>query len=133
MTDYVNFQPNDVSAFQFQAVLDGTQYNCVITYNLFGERYYINIYTTEGALIVARPVVGSPNEYDISLTGGYFTTTIIYRAANKQFEISPTPRIGNGLQLIPTIDTTGDLIISRSFDFIESKLLVDTDTFLRIH
>ncbi|HET8689618.1 MAG TPA: hypothetical protein VFM18_23655, partial [Methanosarcina sp.] len=91
MVTYVDFQPSDIAPFQFQAILDGTTYNIVLTYNFFGQRYYINIYTTQGALIVSKPLVGSPTGYDISMTAGYFTSTLVFRTQNNQFEISDTP------------------------------------------
>lgn len=60
MTTLVQFNPQANSNFQFQATLDGNVYNIVINWNLFGARYYINIYTLAGKLIVCRPLIGSP-------------------------------------------------------------------------
>jgi hypothetical protein len=133
MTDYVNFQPTDTGPFQFQATLDGTQYNIVVTYNVYGQRYYVNIYSTQGTLIVARPMVGSPTEYDISLTKGYFTSTLVYRTSNQQFEISATPRTTNGLSSRATQSQSGLLVISTDINYVQSKLFIASGAYLRIH
>ncbi len=90
MTTFVNFTPAVTAPFQFNAALDGAQYTVILTWNLFGQRYYVNLYTLSGTLVVALALVGSPLDKDIDLVEGYFTTsTLIYREANRQFEISP--------------------------------------------
>jgi hypothetical protein len=88
MTTYINFNPSPNEPFQFQPTLDGSVYNVIVTYNLFGQRYYVNIYTLDNTLVVCLPLIGSPPGRDISLTAGYFTTTLVYRVANAQFEVS---------------------------------------------
>lgn len=90
MTTYVDFAPLYTQAFSFQPVLDGQTYTCIVTWNLFGQRWYINLYDVTNALIVCTPLIASPNDYDINLVGGYFTTsTMVFREANQQFEVSP--------------------------------------------
>jgi hypothetical protein len=86
-TNIIQFAPSISANFQFKATLDGLVYNVVVTYNIYGERYYINIYDTSNTLILCMPLIGSPLEYNISLTAGYFTTMLIYREPNRQFEI----------------------------------------------
>jgi hypothetical protein len=86
-TIYVPFTGSTYTNFQFQATLDGKNYICIVTWNLFGERYYINIYDTSQNLILCAPLIGSPSFYNISLTAGYFTTSIVWRVENNQFEI----------------------------------------------
>lgn len=83
----VQFNPTTSANFQFNATFDGSSYSVVVTYNIYGERYYVNIYDTTNQLIVCLPLIGSPLDYDISLTAGYFATKLIYRAPNRQFEI----------------------------------------------
>lgn len=94
---YVEFIESDVAPFQFQALLDGIQYNIIITWNIFGQRYYVNVYTVQGALIVARPMIGSPLGYDISILQGMFASTLIYRTSLKQFEISDVAAVNPSL------------------------------------
>ena len=88
MTTLINFAPTALENFQFIATFDGKQYNVIVTWNLFGQRYYINVYTLQNALILCMPLIGSPQGYDISLTKGYFETSLVYRAQNRQFEIA---------------------------------------------
>lgn len=87
MTTFVDFQPSQTANFQFTATLDGNDYNVIVNWNLFGERYYVNIYTLQNVLIVCLPLIGSPMDYNISLTKGYFATELVYRIQNQQFEI----------------------------------------------
>lgn len=85
----VQFTPSATSAFQFQATLDGGSYTIIVTWNVYAQRYYVNIYDNYNSLIVTLPLIGSPSEYSISMTAGYFTSTLVYRTANQQFEITP--------------------------------------------
>jgi len=87
VTIYYDFAPSASAPFQFQPTLDGNVYSVVVTWNLFGQRYYINIYDLSQTLIVCLPLIGSPSGYDISMTAGYFSTKLVYRAANQQFEV----------------------------------------------
>lgn len=157
-----SFLPLSAAPFQFQPTLDGSVYNVVVTWNLFGRRYYVNIYQLDGTLVACLPMVGSaggvniqsiawssgkaivttqtphgyritstvavtisgcapaafngefdcvvtgPNtffylladdpgtftslgvaSYDISLTDGYFASTLVFREAAQQFEVAP--------------------------------------------
>lgn len=90
MTTLVNFNPTPFANFQFNPTLDGVSYVAICTWNLYGQRYYINIYNNNGTLILSRPIIASPDVYDINLLFGYFqTSTLIYRASSNNFEISP--------------------------------------------
>lgn len=59
MTTYVDFVPSTAAPFQFQATFDAAQYNVVVTWNEFGQRYYINVYDLASNLILARSLVSS--------------------------------------------------------------------------
>jgi hypothetical protein len=90
MATITNFQPSSQAAFQFQAAFDGNWCTVICTWNLFGQRYYINIYDLSGALILCRAMTGSPIGYDINLVAGYFTTsTLVFRSPTQQFEVTP--------------------------------------------
>lgn len=60
MSTFVNFAPSTAAAFQFQAILDGQAYNVVVTWLLFGRRFYVNVYSLGGALVVSQPLISSP-------------------------------------------------------------------------
>lgn len=86
-TTYVPFNPTPNTPFQFQAVFDGETYLVTCTWNVFGQRYYVNIFTDNQERVLTVGRVGSPSGYDISLTAGYFTTKLVWREANNQFEV----------------------------------------------
>lgn len=62
-----NFTPSDTSVFQFQPTLDNTVFTVTVTWNIFGERYYVNIHTLQGELVYTMPLIGSTQDYSISL------------------------------------------------------------------
>jgi len=86
-SNVIQFTPKNNSNFLFQATFDGAVYNVIINWNIYGERYYVNIYNLNNKLIVALPLIGSPLNYNISLTAGYFTTQLVYRAPTQQFQV----------------------------------------------
>lgn len=89
MTTYVLFVPSLVAPPQFQATLDGNIYTVVMTWNLYSQRYYVNIYDQNATLVLCLPLIGSPPDYDISMTRNYFTSTLVYRVSTGNFEINP--------------------------------------------
>lgn len=90
MAILVPFKPSATDNFQFNLTLDGASYIAVCTWYAYGERYYIAIYDTFKTLIVFRPVIGSPDGYDIDLLFGYFQTSkLVYRVSSQNFEVLP--------------------------------------------
>lgn len=61
MTTYTDFQPSTQQVFSFKPTLDGEVYNCTLTWNLFGQRYYINCSDLSNNLIFSLPLIGSPD------------------------------------------------------------------------
>lgn len=89
MTTVTPFTPSAVAPFQFQPTLDGAVYTVIVTWNLYARRFYINVYDLQSNLIFTLPLIGSPLNSDISLTKGYFTSTLVYREPSSQFEVNP--------------------------------------------
>ena len=86
----IAFNPSPNANFQFNPVLDGITYIAICTWNIYSEAYYISIYNSSRTLIVNRPIVASPDNYNINLVFGYFiTSTLVYRASSGNFEITP--------------------------------------------
>jgi hypothetical protein len=76
MTTY-QFVPSTSSAFNFQPTLDGQQYNVIVAWNLFGQRYYVNCYTLVGGLVFSLPLIGSLNAISLqSLSWDYARQTV---------------------------------------------------------
>ena len=86
-TVYFNFTPPQNSAYTFRPTLDGQTYSASVRWNVFGQRYYILLTTLQGVPVLNKPVVGSPNGFDISIVAGYFTSLLVYRTAYQRFEV----------------------------------------------
>jgi hypothetical protein len=84
---YYNFSPSATSTFTFEPQLDGVTYTATVFWLAFAQRYYIAVYDGGGALQFQVPLVGSPNDRNISLSAGYFTTQLVYRVQNNQIEV----------------------------------------------
>ena len=65
---FVDFLPSTTTAFVFQPTLNGTPYIATITWNVFGQRYYITITDLSGNLIVCRALSESGPGLQASLT-----------------------------------------------------------------
>ena len=88
-TTLYQFTPTVDVNFSFQPTLDGQEYNVVVTWAYFGRRWIINVYDLANNLIVAKPMTGSPDNYNINLIAGYFsTTTLVFRASSSSFEVT---------------------------------------------
>lgn len=61
MTTFTDFVPSSQQVFTFQPTLDGQVYTCTITWNLFGQRYYINCLDLGNNSIFSLPLLGSPD------------------------------------------------------------------------
>lgn len=83
------FTPNATAPFQFTANLDGTDYNVIIVWNVYRRNWYINIIAGDGTRVLTRALVASPASYDISLTAGIFTSTIVFHEGPQTFEVLP--------------------------------------------
>lgn len=86
-TAIIPFAPSLTDNFQFQATFDGVSYSLVVLWSLYSKRWYIACNTLQGQLVYMVPLIGSPDNYDISLNIGYFDTPMIYRVSTNQFEI----------------------------------------------
>lgn len=90
MTTLTQFTPTTSQNFSFQPTLDGQVYSVVVTWNLFGARWILNVYNLQNVFVMQKPLTGSPLDYDINLIEGYFTTsTLVYRVSTNNFEVSP--------------------------------------------
>lgn len=77
MTTYA-FPAASQQVFQFQPVLDGATYNVVVTWNVFGQRWYANVFDLSGNRVLTIPVLSSPsalNLQSLSWANGRATAT----------------------------------------------------------
>jgi hypothetical protein len=92
MTTLIPFTPNNSSAppFSTVAVLDGTTYNISVTWNIVGQRWYLQITDQSGNNLWMGAMVGSSLTYNIYLAPGIFSSsTILYRADTGNLELNP--------------------------------------------
>ena len=84
MTTITSFSPSATAnpPFQFQPTLDGEQYIVTATFNVFGNRWYINISDLSGNLILSRPMTGSPPKIQASLTWADWMATASLTSAH---------------------------------------------------
>jgi hypothetical protein len=66
MTQLIPFVSSNYAAPNFQVTLDGATYNIVITWNVSAQRFYVNVYDSNGNLICAVPLTESPPDITIS-------------------------------------------------------------------
>lgn len=66
MTTLIDFVPSTAAIPTHTVTLDGASYTLTVTWNTFGERYFINLYDLSGNLIVSRPLIGSPPKQSAS-------------------------------------------------------------------
>ena len=84
-----NFTPTATAPYQFQPTLDGALYTARILWNIFGQRWYLNLFANNGNRVLTIPVVASPRDYPISLTKGYFNSTLVFYEDANTFEVLP--------------------------------------------
>lgn len=90
MAAFFPFAPTVNRNFVFSPTLDGVQYTVEVTWSLFGQRWVINVFTLQGVRVLSKPLRTSPENYDINLIAGYFTTSkLVYRASSDTFVVTP--------------------------------------------
>ena len=87
MAVIIPFNPSQNAVFEFSPFLDGVTYSASTTWNIYSQRYYLNIYTVNQVLIFSLPLIASPDTGNINLAQGYFDTSIVFRASSNNFEI----------------------------------------------
>lgn len=69
MTTYYPFTPSQAAVFSFQPTLDGNQYNATVQWNLYGQRYYLNLTQLDGTPVVFIPMIESPPSLALASLG----------------------------------------------------------------
>jgi hypothetical protein len=113
VTTYFQFTPNVVAPFTFQPTLDGEQYTAVVTWNLFGQRWYITVSTITGDPVFTLPLIGSPDGVSIQSISWAFGTVKVVTARPHHYTIGQTvlitisgcaPDAYNGVVLASIVD-----------------------------
>lgn len=114
MTTYVDFQTSQTTQFQFQATLDDNQYIVSTPYNLFGERYYVQVSDLSANLIVYRGIVSSTAKTQAALSWADGTATAVLSAPHN---------LSIGSVAAWTVSDTG-----IGYDGVYKALAVDSET-----
>lgn len=89
MTSYP-FQPSLLGAFNFQPTFDGNTYIVTVTWNLYGQRYYVNCFTVSGDLVFSVALAGSANAQPIEAIAWTPNTVTVTTAAPHGYRIGST-------------------------------------------
>lgn len=90
MPTFIPFVPAPNGPFVFQATFDGTGYQVVVPWSVFGRRWYVRCVGENNELVFNLPLIGSPDSGDINLLGGYFIfNTLVFRVSTQVFEVGP--------------------------------------------
>ena len=60
MPTVIPFIPSNISVPTLNVTLDGDDYSVTVTWNISAQRYYINIYGSDGTWITTVPLVSTP-------------------------------------------------------------------------
>ena len=114
MTTIVQFNPQPTSVFRFSPVLDGITYSATVTWNVYGQRYYLNIYTVDGTLKLSIPLIGSPDSGFVESVQETVTTVVfVANTINGAFRAYPITAV-NVDQLIINMSLSGTGVQSQS-------------------
>ncbi|HBZ7597779.1 TPA: hypothetical protein R1B10_001122 [Klebsiella pneumoniae] len=87
-TAYFPFSGNEQQSMFFTPILDGEVHNCQIKWNIYSQRWYLNITDNSEHRLLTIPLIASPAGYDINLLISVFTRTrMIWRYAAGQIEV----------------------------------------------
>jgi len=87
------FSPSDtaVPPFSFTFTTEGNTYTGQATFNMAGQRWYLQVYDISQVLVINHPLVSSPVGAPQNLAPGVFARTVIaYNAANSQITVIET-------------------------------------------
>lgn len=111
-TTVINFNPDNSASPPFSTLvtLDGATYVLTATWNLFGQRWYINIYDTNQNLVLCQALTGSPYGFDLNLAFGSFNDQLVFRAPAGSFEVGGTPNDTLTFTTTPAIPGPGPVV-----------------------
>lgn len=92
MPTTIIFNPSNatVPPFSTQITMDGASYTLSAGWNVYRQDWYYTLTDLTGSVVVSGPLIGSPDNSDIYLAPGIFTTsTLLYRTSSNQFEVGP--------------------------------------------
>ncbi|EGT3137597.1 hypothetical protein NPF39_001039 [Salmonella enterica subsp. enterica serovar Uganda] len=86
MTIFIPFKPDGKAPFTFQTTVGGARVFGTVPYNLYANRYYLQLTDGQGNVVTYVPLIGSPDNYDINLALPFAPGALVYRVSSNQFE-----------------------------------------------
>lgn len=130
MTTVIPFIPSNLQAPTFNATLDGANYAIKVTWNVSAQRYYINVYSTDGTWIITTPLVSCPparavNSVDWDSTRRVLTVEMVDPS------FWPIPLSTGGLVISPgtMLDYTLEGFQPTTYNGLFRGLQIDETTF----
>lgn len=90
MTQVFPFVPNVQAPFTFQPTMDGQGYAVSVTWNVFGQRWYVNMNQLTGPLVFSLPLIGSPDGTSIESISWAFGVVTVVAADPHRYTIGQT-------------------------------------------
>jgi len=92
VTTFFPFAPTPQGPVTFLPTLDGAQYSAVVTWNIFGARWYLNLATSAGVPVFTLPLIASPAGVVLqSLTWANGTVTAVASNPHKLDLLATVP------------------------------------------
>ncbi|EEC7405721.1 hypothetical protein D4L89_RS10445 [Escherichia coli] len=88
MTTLIPFKPDGRGPFQFTARIGEYETFARVPFNLYANRYYLELKDSSGDVIVYMPLIASPDSYDINLAMPCSPGKLVFRESTNQFEVS---------------------------------------------
>lgn len=88
MTVLIPFKPDGRAPFQFTAKVGKYELFARLPFNLYANRYYLELKDSSGEVLVYTPLIASPDGYDINLALPFAPGKLIFRESTNQFEVS---------------------------------------------
>jgi hypothetical protein len=77
MSTVIPFVPSNIRVPSFTVTLDSDDYTIKVTWNVSAQRYYLNIYSTDGTWIITTPLVSCPPGRDVELVSWDSTRRVL--------------------------------------------------------
>ncbi|EDG5391655.1 hypothetical protein DFQ87_22335 [Salmonella enterica subsp. enterica serovar Montevideo] len=88
MTRTIPFKPDGREPFQFTVRIGEYETFARVPFNLYANRYYLELKGSSGEVIVYTPLIASPDGYDVNLALPCSPGKLIFRESTNQFEVS---------------------------------------------
>ncbi|EPD1271069.1 hypothetical protein ACR6AX_001226 [Escherichia coli] len=87
MNTFIPFKPDGEKPFKFKFRMGGEILFARVPFNLYANRYYLELKNSSGEVIVYTPLIASPDGYDINLALPFAPRKLIFRESTNQFEV----------------------------------------------